>query len=358
MRLDVICVGVITLGTLHSAISQKSKCRTVSGPAGSGRDCIFPFTHKGQTYYGCPVDTVDRSKRWCSTRVDSNGVHVSGVGEFGHCGSGCPAQCAPKADPACRPIAHCSSRISPNDIASKSCKQANGALGLCCGDVLKNNAQTFSKSDDLGVRTDDFLGEGGFLDFNFRSAYLAGEEVVQEQERDFASQDVKPPKKGSASSLHAKFNKRRKGVAELTQKALQAVAGAEEFAKGTRNREEFGTRTTELAEDCNPRYMNLERECREKKEGGEDKFRTFDGTCNNENEPRWNAVNTPQGRILENDYSDGRSEPRKRSRDNRPLPNARFVSTTLRPRDFEDIPSTRATALLVAFGQGLHSIQF
>ena len=30
--------------------------------------------------------------------------------------------------------------------------------------------------------------------------------------------------------------------------------------------------------------MNLERECREKKEGGEDKFRTFDGTCNNENE--------------------------------------------------------------------------
>lgn len=93
-------------------------------------------------------------------------------------------------------------------------------------------AQTFSKSDDLGVRTDDFLGEGGFLDFNFRSAYLAGEEVVQEQERDFASQDVKPPKKGSASSLHAKFNKRRKGVAELTQKALQAVAGAEEFAKG------------------------------------------------------------------------------------------------------------------------------
>ena len=87
------------------------------------------------------ADLSIRSKRWCSTRVDSNGVHVSGVGEFGHCGSGCPAQCAPKADPACRPIAHCSSRISPNDIASKSCKQANGALGLCCGDVLKNNGR-------------------------------------------------------------------------------------------------------------------------------------------------------------------------------------------------------------------------
>ena len=178
------------------------ECQTISGPAGVGRDCVFPFTYKGKTYNGCPQDTDDRfgkhlhkvvllnslvlcqyfpvilrsvcpkiwdtfdplctdviygspllgthatcvnanssnsSKRWCSTRVDSNGVHVSGVREYGHCGPGCPVDCNPKSDSACRPVAHCVSMVDQNDIGLASCKQANGFLGLCCGERIKTN---------------------------------------------------------------------------------------------------------------------------------------------------------------------------------------------------------------------------
>ena len=213
-------------------------------------------------------------------------------------------------------------------------------------------APEFSKYEGLGVRTDSFLDGGGQLDFMFRSALLAGVDIIEEEEQNFILQDVKPPKKGSAEFLHGKFNKRRKGVAEIVKMAKQAVAGTKEFAKGSKSRDDFATRTNEIPHDCNPRYEELKRICYERIGKGEDKYRTFDGTCNNEGEPRHNALMTPQGRILENDYSDGLSEKRTR-RNGQPLPNARLVSTTLRPKEFKDIPSPRATSLIVAFGQFL-----
>ena len=36
------------------------ECRTIGGPAGSGRDCVFPFTYKNKTYDDCPRDPEDR----------------------------------------------------------------------------------------------------------------------------------------------------------------------------------------------------------------------------------------------------------------------------------------------------------
>jgi len=48
------------------------------------------FSIQGEVYNGCPVDLEDTSKRWCSTRVDANGEHITGAGEFGHCGPDCP----------------------------------------------------------------------------------------------------------------------------------------------------------------------------------------------------------------------------------------------------------------------------
>ena len=41
--------------------------------------------------FRCPIDPEDSSKRWCSTQVDSNGVHVGGGGHYGQCGPSCPA---------------------------------------------------------------------------------------------------------------------------------------------------------------------------------------------------------------------------------------------------------------------------
>ena len=39
---------------------------------------------------GCPVDTQDNSKRWCSTKVDKNRNHMVGQNQYGNCNQFCP----------------------------------------------------------------------------------------------------------------------------------------------------------------------------------------------------------------------------------------------------------------------------
>ena len=36
------------------------------------------------------MDPDDKTKRWCSTKVDSNGNHVVKQNQFGHCSKNCP----------------------------------------------------------------------------------------------------------------------------------------------------------------------------------------------------------------------------------------------------------------------------
>ena len=45
-----------------------------------GLPCIFPFTHKGQTYRACTYDVshVTGYKPWCSTNTDGDGNHITG----------------------------------------------------------------------------------------------------------------------------------------------------------------------------------------------------------------------------------------------------------------------------------------
>ena len=64
---------------------------TKSGPS-SNQPCIFPFIWYGKTYNGCPIDPDDSSQRWCSTKVDSYGNHITGQGNWGHRSSICPKQ--------------------------------------------------------------------------------------------------------------------------------------------------------------------------------------------------------------------------------------------------------------------------
>ena len=71
-----------------NSIKENTQCFTVSGP-NPGKPCIFPFKHNGKTFNGCDIDPDDRSKTWCSTKVDSRGNHITGQGEYGHCGNNC-----------------------------------------------------------------------------------------------------------------------------------------------------------------------------------------------------------------------------------------------------------------------------
>ena len=60
------------------------ECLT-NGGADPNVPCVFPFIFNDITFTEC----IDASHGlWCSTAVDSEGVHVSG--QWGYCSSGCP----------------------------------------------------------------------------------------------------------------------------------------------------------------------------------------------------------------------------------------------------------------------------
>merc|ERR1712115_383882 len=77
--------------TTTTTSSPSSTCTTVSGP-GAGADCVFPFTFSGTTYVSCTewiYGGENQGSKWCSTKVDSQGVHVNGEGNYGFCGADC-----------------------------------------------------------------------------------------------------------------------------------------------------------------------------------------------------------------------------------------------------------------------------
>merc|ERR1712013_835437 len=66
-------------------------CTTQSGPYPS-QPCVFPFRYNGVTYTSCTewiYGGENQGSKWCSTKVDSQGVHVNGEGNYGFCGADC-----------------------------------------------------------------------------------------------------------------------------------------------------------------------------------------------------------------------------------------------------------------------------
>ena len=64
---------------------------TVSG-ADPNKPCIFPFTtNTGQTWNTCTIVDDPSAPAWCSTKVDDQGNHIGGQGNWGNCDvSKCP----------------------------------------------------------------------------------------------------------------------------------------------------------------------------------------------------------------------------------------------------------------------------
>ena len=59
-------------------------CKTNgSGKAARGTPCVFPFTIGSETFHECTRKHDSNNQLWCSTRVDSRGVHIRG--NWGHC---------------------------------------------------------------------------------------------------------------------------------------------------------------------------------------------------------------------------------------------------------------------------------
>ena len=86
-------LALVSLSTFIPAALAR-ECLTVPGlPNGHvNATCVFPFIHKGRTYDSCKrLIRQSPGDGWCSTGVDSDGVHVKG--NWGLCGPDCPLEC-------------------------------------------------------------------------------------------------------------------------------------------------------------------------------------------------------------------------------------------------------------------------
>ena len=60
-------------------------CKT-NGGASPNTKCVIPFKYNDVTYNNC---AKDEDGFWCSTKIDSLGIHVGGEGNWGTCGPNC-----------------------------------------------------------------------------------------------------------------------------------------------------------------------------------------------------------------------------------------------------------------------------
>jgi len=64
---------------------SSESCVVKEGP-GVGKECVFPFGHKGVQHNTCAYNPDQGDTfPWCSTKVDSSGFHVGGQDEWGRC---------------------------------------------------------------------------------------------------------------------------------------------------------------------------------------------------------------------------------------------------------------------------------
>ena len=52
-----------------------------------GGQCVFPFIYGGKSYDKCTTEGHDQP--WCSTKVDEEGNHIGGRGNWGNCNETC-----------------------------------------------------------------------------------------------------------------------------------------------------------------------------------------------------------------------------------------------------------------------------
>jgi len=81
----------------YDEYADEGVCLTSKDSKAPETECVFPFTFNNFTYNGCPTDPTDetKTKRWCSTKVDETGNHITGGDNWGYCTEGCSPEIFP-----------------------------------------------------------------------------------------------------------------------------------------------------------------------------------------------------------------------------------------------------------------------
>merc|ERR1712233_153974 len=367
-------------------------CKTIGGP-GQGKPCVFPFRFGGSLRSSCITDLDPEGKFWCSTRVDAGGNHVTGTGEWGHCSAGCA-----KERPTSSVTASSSSSSSSSSSVSSSssgqtssaftvegtgcktrtgvsgtcripslcvgtsldfiernpCSLASGEEGVCCVDISIDNIISIVDAPPVVVDIPNNLDtQGIFLRTDFgvqttNSRRFASQAPAEDVTVDTNFVDDKGP-----SEVHLRFNTPRNDIVRFDQKSqvlleatrrIKAQNNLTDLEAGIGLRNDFNSDTNAaIRERCPwvpaPRCPIIT-----------EKYRTFDGSCNNPRDSNFGRTGTPFQRILLPEYARGTLDlPRRSSVDNTQLPSARTISNALSAGSDRADPGN--TVLVMQMGQ-------
>merc|ERR1712165_118801 len=367
LRRRVILFTALQLSTVNvlgqnrdGVVFSDQSCSTIGGP-GQGRPCVFPFRFGGTLRSSCITDLDPEGKFWCSTRVDEGGNHVPGTGEWGHCSASCPRErklsnsgSSSSSSPSSSSSSSSSSLLSSSSQTSSaftvegtSCKTRTGVSGtcripsLCVGaslDYIERNPCSLPAGEEgvccLDISIDNIISivdappvvvdipnnldtQGIFLrtDFgvqNTNSRRFASQTPAADVTVDTNFVDDKGP-----SEVHLRFNTPRNDFNSDTNSAIRERC------------------PWVPAPSCPPIT---------------EKYRTFDGSCNNARDSNFGRTGTPFQRILLPEYARGTLDlPRKSSVDNSQLPSARDISNAL--SQGSNRVDTANTVLVMQMGQ-------
>jgi len=363
-----------------------SRCLT-NGGKNPFAPCVFPFTYDGVTYFGCPKDLFEADKRWCSTKTDSKGNHVTGQNEYGFCSPNCPVHnqgadgCTVEGQ-SCRSVAQCSAQLNQDELTDSAggCVQSDGSPGLCCSGnqgqgaqvstggggspsgvvnpaILEGGGISVAQDGEEARRTVDF---GGFSNSVVSRASRFGQDFAfNVTRRSRGRVNLRPGGRaapintpGTAEYEHFRFQRQSQGVDSLNRIAIGSMFTAKTLREGLALRGEDLDVTAVVFGNADTKDTFLSRECPATPRCNPNaKFRTIDGSCNNLRNPKAGMSFTPVQRVLPNAYADGLFEPRVLSRSGKPLPSGRVVTNKVLGN--EEVPDPDFTAMLVAFGQFL-----
>jgi len=339
-------------------------CSTVGGP-GAGSPCQFPFIYKEVSRDGCITEADPDGKAWCSTKVDSDGVHVTNGQHWAHCSQQCPlaniqqsssassssaftvepqlCQTKTGAEGTCRLPATCIG-ATIQFLEDNECQMIDGSIGTCCVpipiDNIINIIDSPQQTVDIPINLDidqvesivprfDFgiVNGGAGVRSNGDKVRFASEEPAEDVEVDTNFVDDPTP-----SDFQLRFNTPRADIIKLDEVSNIFLAATNtiktdnnltdlQAAIGLRNG--FNSDTSSAIKErcpwvpaptCNQNLV----------------FRTFDGSCNNLKNPNFGRTGTPYQRILLPEYAPGTLDlPRKSTAGNIELPSARKVSNAL-----------------------------
>ncbi|ROT65453.1 peroxinectin, partial [Penaeus vannamei] len=227
----------------------------------------------------------------------------------------------------CQPIITCASEL--RQITQGCSIPGTGAPGVCCPtSFLAASSPPQGRGDERIFRAASKNVNMGPLDPNMvNAACQKGANAVNQIrniENNLARNNM-VLQSGTPAEGHLRVFDISRGARQMHTNALAIAMASKNMMQdfqlskdqgghGLRN---LNVRSTVLSDRCpqNP-------DCR----GINPKYRTVDGSCNNQANPVWGKSNTPVQRILPPTYSDGVREPRVQGVNGSPLPNVRALS--------------------------------